>query len=278
MSNIFWLAAYPKSGNTWVRAFLANLIADNSEPLPLEELSNYCSDEALPELYSALSQQPNTELDVIQLCALRTRVHARIAASQPGTVFVKTHNMNGSFEGHLLHNPAVSAGAIYVVRNPLDVAVSMTYHFGLSLDEAIDRLGSEELATQNDELFVSQIISSWSTHVASWADMAGPAIAVVRYEDLLEKSAKAFGKIARLVGLGDNRKRIERAIRHSSFQTLSRLERRDGFNEVSDKTKRFFRKGQANQWRESLDRDQISRLVADHREQMARFKYIPKGY
>jgi hypothetical protein len=278
MSNILWLASYPKSGNTWVRAFLANLIAGGSEPLPLAELSNYCRDEALPDLYTSIAGQPSTELDTAQLCALRPQVHARIADSQPGTVLVKTHNMNGSFEGYPLHNPDVSAGAVYVVRNPLDVVLSMTYHFGLTLDEAIERLGSEELATQNDDLFVTQILGSWSTHVASWADMAGPDIVVVRYEDMLEKPIKAFGKIAGLAGMGNNRKRLERAIQYSSFQNLSRLERRDGFVEVSDKTKRFFRKGRANQWREVLDRNQVSRIVNAHREQMARFKYIPRGY
>ena len=278
MSNILWLASYPKSGNTWVRAFLANLIADGPEPLPLAELPNYCKDEALPDLYTSIAGQPSTELDAARLCALRPQVHARIAASQPGTVLVKTHNLNGSFEGHALHNPDVSAGAVYVVRNPLDVVLSMTYHFGLGIDEAIERLGSEELATQNDELFVTQILGSWSTHVASWADMAGPEIVVVRFEDMLEKPIKAFGKIAGLAGLGDDRKRLQRAIKNSSFQNLSRLERRDGFIEVSDKTKRFFRKGRANQWREVLDRDQVSRIVNAHREQMARFKYIPHGY
>lgn len=278
MSNILWLASYPKSGNTWVRAFLANLIANGSGPLPLAELPNYCKDECLPESYTAVSGQPSTELGASQLCALRAQVHARIAASEPGTVLVKTHNMNGSFEGHALHNPAVSAGAVYVVRNPLDVVLSMTYHFGLSVDEAIDRLGSEELATENDELFVTQILGSWSTHVASWTDKAGPDIVVVRYEDMLEKPIKVFTKIASLVGLGDNRKRVERAIKHSSFQNLSKLERRDGFSEVSDKTKRFFRKGRANQWREGLDCDQVARVVNGHREQMARFKYIPHGY
>ena len=278
MSNILWLASYPKSGNTWVRAFLANLVANGSGPLPLAELSNYCKDEALPDLYTSIAGQPSTELDAAGLCALRPQVHARIAASQPGTVLVKTHNLNGSFEGHALQNPDVSAGAVYVVRNPLDVAVSMTYHFGLSLDEAIERLGSEEIATQNDELFVTQILGSWSTHVASWTDTADPAILVVRYEDMLEKPIKAFGKIAGVAGLGNDRKRLQRAIKYSSFQNLSRLERRDGFSEVSDKTKRFFRKGRTNQWREVLDRDQVSRIVDAHREQMARFKYIPHGY
>ena len=113
---------------------------------------------------------------------------------------------------------------------------------------------------------MSQILSSWSTHVASWADMNGPEILVLRYEELLEKPVKAIGKIARLVGLGDNRKRIARAIDHSSFPSLAKRKKRDGFREVSDKTERFFRKGKANQWRKVLSRDQVSRIVADHRE------------
>jgi hypothetical protein len=28
MRNIVWLASYPKSGNTWLRALLANLVVD----------------------------------------------------------------------------------------------------------------------------------------------------------------------------------------------------------------------------------------------------------
>jgi len=41
MGNIIWLASYPKSGNTWLRAFLANLIADRPTPLAPSELRDY---------------------------------------------------------------------------------------------------------------------------------------------------------------------------------------------------------------------------------------------
>ncbi len=278
MGNILWLASYPKSGNTWIRAFLANLVANRPTPLPLSELPRYCSDDALPELYARLAGRPVTELDIGELCALRTRVHAAMVENRRGTLFVKTHNLAGSFDGHPLQNMALTSGAIYVVRNPLDVAVSMTYHFGLTVDEAIDRLAADGLATATDDLFVGQVLGSWSRHVSSWSDIANERIVVIRYEDLLEKPVKAFGKIAKLVGLGDNRQDIDRAIRYSNFQTLASIEKRDGFVEVSDKTRRFFRIGRANQWRTALTREQISRIIHDHREQMMRFKYVPAGY
>ncbi|MBB5208571.1 sulfotransferase domain-containing protein [Chiayiivirga flava] len=279
MGHIVWLASYPKSGNTWLRAFLANLIADRRDPLPLAELARYCEDEALPEHYSALAGRPSAELDFDEITRLRPQVHARIAASHAGTVLVKTHNRAASIDGYPLHNPDVGAAAIYIVRNPLDVAVSMTEHFGLTLDEAIDYLGADNAGTLNDALYVSQSLGAWSQHVASWADQAGPRLLVLRYEDMLEKPGKTLAKAARLVAPTADSARIDRAMKHASFRELSQLERRDGFAERSAKsTKQFFRVGRANQWREVLSRAQVERVVAAHRVQMARFKYVPPGY
>jgi hypothetical protein len=278
MGNIVWLASYPKSGNTWLRAFLANLIANRAVPVPLAELPRYGALEADPELYSQIAGRPSIELDFDQLCALRPQVHVAIAAAAPRTVFVKTHSMAGVHDGVPLLTPQVSAGAIYVVRNPLDVAISMANHFAIDLDAAIDYLGNERAATENSALFVTEFLSSWSHHVKSWADMQGPRILILRYEDLLEKPHKGFGKVANLVGLGAERSRIERAIAQADFRTLAAMEKRDGFVEVPIKGKRFFRAGRSHQWREGLSRPQVERIIAMHREQMQRFGYVPAGY
>ncbi len=278
MGNILWLASYPKSGNTWLRVFLANLAANRATPLPLSELPRYCEDESSAALYSALAGRSSTGLSIDEIVALRPAVQARIAAGATGTVYVKTHNFRGGFGQHLLHNPEVTAGGIYVVRNPLDVVVSMREHFGIDLDAAIDFLGNEETATENESRWVSQLLGSWSTHVASWSGIEHPGFLTVRYEDLLEKPAKHFARVAKLVGVLD-RERIGRAMRHASFQTLAGIERRDGFIEASEKSDaRFFRIGRAHQWRQVLTREQIGRVVDRHREQMQRFRYIPPGY
>jgi hypothetical protein len=278
MGNIVWLASYPKSGNTWVRAFLANLVANRLDPVALNELSRYCDDDANPDLFGAVAGRPSAGLSVEEIAELRPQVHAAIAARAQGTRFVKTHNMTGSFNGHALHHWPVSAGAIYVVRNPLDVAVSMTHHFGIGIDEAIDRLGDENVATANDALFVTQILGSWSLHVKGWADLASDRILVLRYEDLIEKPLKPFTRVAKLVGLGQDRTRVERAIKHAGFQSLSSMEKKHGFVEASDKAGRFFRKGRTNEWREVLSREQAQRVIGAHREQMLRFGYVPAGY
>ena len=252
MGNIVWLASYPKSGNTWLRAFLANLVADAGGPVPLADLPQFCDDEARPELFSALAGRPSTELTFDEICALRPRVHADIAARSPGTRLVKTHNCAGFVGSHPLHNASVTAGAIYVVRNPLDVAVSMAHHFGLDVDAAIERLGDDRVATANDTLFVTQMLGSWSHHVASWADLASARILVLRYEDLIADPVAQFSRAAGLLGLGGDRGRIERAVANASFETLASLERSEGFAEASGKSTRFFREGRPDQWREVL--------------------------
>ncbi len=277
MGNILWLASYPKSGSTWIRAFLANIVANRPTPLPLSELPNYGRLEADPELYSRVAGKPSTQLSFDELCALRPAVAAAIVAEAPRTVFVKTHSMAGVHDGTPLITPQGTAGAIYVVRNPLDVAISMSHHFAIDLDAAIDYLGDERAATENSDLFVTEFLGSWSHHVKSWADGESDRVIIVRYEDLIEKPAKAFGRVAKLVGVED-RARISRAIDHASFASLSSMEKKDGFVEVPIKGKRFFRSGKINQWREALTRDQIRRIIGQHREQMQRFKYIPAGY
>lgn len=277
MGNLLWLASYPKSGNTWIRAFLANLIANRLAPLPLAELPRYCEDESRAQLYRELSGRPAEELDIDTICALRPQVQATLAARAEGTLLVKTHNFWGGFGESLLHNPQVTVGGIYVVRNPLDVVVSMSHHFGLDIDGAIDFLGNEDTATDTDSRWVSQILGSWSTHVQSWSDIEHPRFVVVRYEDLLEKPAKTFARVARVVGVED-RARIERAVAHASFATLSKIERRDGFIEASEKTDaRFFRVGRSNQWRQQLTREQVARVVDGHGAMMRRYRYLPAG-
>lgn len=281
MGNIVWLASYPKSGNTWVRAFLANLMANRADPLEPNELADYADDEALPERFVELAGRSSRELDLDAIATLRPQVHALIAQRAQGTRLVKSHNMAGSLDGQPLYNWQVTAGAIYVVRNPLDVAISMAHHFGLTNDEVIDRLNDERVATGSDAQFVTQMLGSWSQHVRSWLDVAQrfePKIVVLRYEDLLEQPAKHFTKAARLLGLGQDRARIDRAVKHASFDVLAALEKNRGFSEAVNDRTRFFRRGRASQWRNVLTRDQVGRVVQVHGELMQRFKYIPSGF
>ena len=92
------------------------------------------------------------------------------------------------------------------------------------------------------------------------------------------KPAPTFGAIARFLGIDPKRDMLMRAVRFSSFKVLKAQEKKSGFVERTPVQKSFFRAGKSGGWRNQLSDEQIRRLVADHREQMERFDYVPKSH
>ncbi|MDX5361176.1 MAG: sulfotransferase domain-containing protein [Alphaproteobacteria bacterium] len=276
MGGIIWLASYPKSGNTWTRAFLHNLLTNPAQPVDVNELDKFTLGESARSWYERHATKPLESMTLDEIVALRAQVHRDFTRVSPDSVFVKTHNFLGERGGHPIHNMDVTAGAIYIVRNPLDVVISMTHHFGLSVDEAIDMMNNPLADTDLTERHVPQILSTWSTHVTSWAREERPGLHIMRYEDMLEKPLKTFGKLTRFLGLNPSKERLQKAIRFSSFRVLKEQEKARGFKERSAVAKSFFREGTRDQWRKLLTPEQVQRIVDDHGEQMARFGYVPK--
>ncbi|MBT5434019.1 MAG: sulfotransferase domain-containing protein [Alphaproteobacteria bacterium] len=274
MGNLVWLASYPKSGNTWLRAFLTNLMTNAERPVTLDELGRLTAGDAEPSRYVALAGKPIEALDSATVAALRPRVQAQLAAESAETRFVKTHSALMGAHGVPSINLQITAGAIYVVRDPRDVAVSFGHHLGRPLDDIIELMGRDNAVTDSTPAAVSELIGSWSQHVASWTAQTNPALHVVRYEDMLARPQKAFGGIAGFLGLKPPRGRIERAIRHASFKVLRGQEDKNGFRERSEHSDSFFRAGVAGQWRDVMTPEQIRRIGQQHHEQMARFEYL----
>lgn len=261
-----------------MRAFIHNYLSKSGLPVSIGALDELFANENSPKWYQGLADKPLVDLESVEVCQLREQAQDRIGKSQAGTILVKTHNYHGDFDGYPLHNLGITAGAIYIVRNPLDVTLSVADHFGLDVAGAIDLLNTERGATEVDEDNMGSILGSWSFHVQSWTQSESDAVKVVRYEDLLDKPIKAFGSVLSLLNQDKNAKQLKQAVRHSSFDTLRKQEDQQGFKEKSPNSKRFFRKGKSNQWRTKLSRDQVAEIVDQNREQMQRFKYIPKGY
>ncbi len=128
MAGIIWLASYPKSGSTWVRAFLHNLMRASKKPYDINQLDDLVASGTSRGWYDKAYGKPTADLDDQALLRLRQLAHARIARRSGDDVFVKTHSRTGSHEGVDLTSGSQTAGAIYIIRNPLDVAVSAADH------------------------------------------------------------------------------------------------------------------------------------------------------
>jgi len=276
MSGILWLASYPKSGNTWLRSYLQNLLTDAKTPGGIENITQFTKGDAQRHLFQHVSDKPVDDMTAEEIAALRLAAHGALAQSSPDTVMVKTHCYLGEYCGYPQISMKYTSGTIYIIRNPLDVCISMAPHFGIGIDEAIDWMADSSFDGGGGEEEVPYHISSWSTHVSSWtATGASAALHIVRYEDMLYKSLPTFKGVAKFLGLKLPAERIKRAIKFSSFSQLRKQEDKSGFVETSVHADRFFRVGKAGQWKSVLSKDQIDKVVESHHEIMEKFKYLP---
>lgn len=275
MGKIVWVASYPKSGNTWVRAFLSNLLLPGASPASINSLSEVCDNESNKRFYRKYAAEFDIG-DPDTAARLRCRVQQEIAHSSGRDVFLKTHNYYGAFNGYALQDASVSAAAIYIVRNPLDLVLSLSHYYRLGIDAAIDFIANEDTTLEESESNVTCFISSWSLNVSSWTEVPAddPRYCIVRYEDLLARPLKHFRRIAALVGVRDM-KRIRNAVHASGFEVLKRQETRAGFVENPNQERSFFRAGRQDQWRDRLTADQVSRVVVANRTMMEKFRYVP---
>lgn len=279
-SGLVWLASYPKSGNTWTRAFLSNLtsiLEGQTSNLDVNSIGRFSTGESFVKHYEArLGFKPvATEDHRRQIAALRHVVQQEdVADKYEGIVFVKTHNALVIDRGHSIINFAVTSGAIYIVRNPLDVAISLSHHVNKTVDQAIEAMG-QYVETEVTENRVHEVWDTWSNNVMTWTRKPHRAIYVMRYEDMLSEPEKTFGGLARHLLLGATSEQVTQAIERTSFSKLKSQEEKEGFKEKPEHAERFFREGRAGQWKEILTPKQIDRIVKDHGEQMKRFGYLP---
>jgi len=279
VSSIVWLASYPKSGNTWFRAFLANLRADAEVAVDINSLGSGPIASARV-LFDEDTGVDAGDLTFDEIDALRPLVYRRWAQELRGEIgHFKIHDAYLPTIGGAPIVPAdVTRGAVYLIRNPLDVAVSYAHHACVPLDRAIEWMGDPShcfcAGPRRLHEQLRQRLLSWSGHVESWVDQTAFDVHVCRYEDMHGAPLATFTAAATFAGLAAEPGVVEKALRFSAFDELRAQERAAGFRERSPSSDSFFRKGEVGSWRECLDEEQVERLVADHGRVMDRFGYL----
>jgi len=278
MTGILWLASYPKSGNTWTRNFLHNLLnileGKDEEEQDINAMNEFTFWEIAAKPFEKLLEKPVMEATRAEIAAVRPKVQEMIAESTDGLAMIKTHHCLVMDRGVPAINLAVTAGAVYIVRNPLDVAISLAHHISGSIDDAIRMMETRGLETTIGEHNVHEIYGSWSQHVESWTRSPHRGICVLKYEEMLADPTGIFGGLARHLLLKPKPEQLQLAIERSSFDKLKEQEAKEGFREKPDKAERFFREGKSEQWREKLSRRQVRQIVSVHHKQMQRFGYM----
>jgi hypothetical protein len=222
-----WIVSFPKSGNTWTRFLIANLIARDGA-VDWTNIERFIPDAALHR---------DTQLRDLP----RPRY----------------------FKSHAPYQPEYRR-VVFIVRDPRDVAVSY-YHFAqkanrIAAGQSVADFVDEFIAGRTDPY------GSWGENVGSWlgARRGSHDFLVVRYEDLLADAEPQLARIARMLQLPDDSACLRRAIENSQADRMRKLEQAQHDKHIFLKETRkdvpFVRAAKSGQWKTELPADTVARI------------------
>lgn len=219
-----FIASYPRSGNTWARFLIANLMHPKR-----------------PVTFA------NLETIIPDATALSSRELKRI----PRPRLIKTHEY---FEPRYRK-------VIYLVRDPRDVALSL-YNFRRKYRSVDDSYPIEQYVAER--FLAGDLDVSWGEHVGSWLGtrMNHPGFLLVRYEDLLQDPTRELCRLASFLGIAENPEALTQAIERSSANRLRQLEKVEHEAWVTTRGKRadvpFIAEAVAGTWKQKLPQPSVA--------------------
>lgn len=219
------LASYPKSGNTWVRAFLTAIWRHGAEvdinDLMVRSVSNR-------DFVDEQLGVPSADLSAQEIARLRPNIYRRVAQQGPQDqrVFLKVHDAHlpASPEFPLPIYPEDIERVVYIVRDPRDVAVSLARHLRTSTDDAIkimsDRKFQLSFYPRRAGGHIAQFTSSWSAHVESWLNITGIPLLLLRFEDMVRAREASFRSLLEFLHITTSEESFRLALEGTRFNTL----------------------------------------------------------
>lgn len=251
-AKIYWLASYPRSGNTWLRVLLAHAIfgrVRTSEDVV----------KRVPSIHDSINGK-----HLMQRKAIVMKTHWPYKETLP-------------FKGE-------AAGAVYIVRHPADVMASaLRYRFMVkgnrveaTAPDELERTAREwvkiYLANHGAPRWIHQGFGRWDRNANSWIDCQTMPVHLVRYEDLRDRTLECLTEICLFLGAPVGKARLASAVKNSSLDRMYALEQR----EISGEARHLFHySGRAKtavpglRFIDSADSDEGRALALTDREKSA---------
>jgi hypothetical protein len=222
-----FIVSYPRSGNTWTRFLIANLLHPD---------------------------EPATFANIERLVPDSEAQSCRYFKTIPRPRVIKSHQ----YFDHRYRK------LIYIVRDPRDVALSY-YDFQRKYRQIEDGYPlSQYVSDFVGARLSSADWGTWGENVGSWiaARQKHPGFLLLRYEDMIVDTERELVKIAVFLGIEPNRQLLANTIDRSSAERMRGLEKTQGSEWVSTKNKRsdipFIRTASSGGWKNLLPSDAIA--------------------
>ena len=280
---IIWIASYPKSGNTWVRAIINSLLFSKNNRININNLK--VRQFPLRKDFEGIISNFRDEREFAKNCIIaqeRLNLDNKIK-------FFKTHNAFWKLGEYAFTNELNTSGVIHVVRDPRNVVTSIMNHFSKTIDnyekafkfisDTKRMFGPETSTLEENDL--PTIISSWSNHYNSWRKFRKNNL-LIKYENLLENPEDEYLKIInflkKLINFKIKEEDVLKIIKNTQFNELKDQENKDGFREAAkdqnDKERQFFYLGPKNKWENLLDKNIKDLIEKNFEKEMKELRYL----
>ncbi len=281
---IFWIASYPKSGNTWLRALISSYFYSKDGFFSKEIMKNI---DQFPEKihFQGFEYDQKNITDTTKLwIAAQERIN-----KDKEIKFFKTHNFYGAINNNNFTNNKNTLACIYIVRDPRNVITSLKNHYELSYDEAFNFMVNERKYIfdyhKKDDYSDFQFISSWKTNFQSWKYQKEFPVKFIRYEDLLDQTYFVALDLIEFINkvqknpLEIDKIKLKNAVNSTSFDNLKKNEIKYGFSESifskqQNKKIPFFSLGPSNQWSQILDKKFQNKILESLKDSLKELSYL----
>ena len=282
---IIWLASYPKSGNTYVRAFLSAYYFSDNGQFDFSQISNI---DQFP--HEKFFNQKVKNFD--EASRLWVPIQKKINHDKK-IRFFKTHSFLGNYKGNEFTSPETTLGAIYIIRDPRNVFTSIKNHYSLDNEKALKMITDKtrSLMSNNGSHASLTYISSWAENYLSWLRNNKFRRLFVKYEDLIENRYETFRDLIVFTNTlmnnveGVNKLKLQKAIETTNFNVLKKKEMSEAFDGSDSSFKNwrkfhsenknlFFNLGPENDWKKILEKEFAEKIETNFEKEMKELKYL----
>jgi len=283
MKKIFWVASFPKSGNSWVRAILISIFFTKNGKFDLslfpkikyfDKIENY-------KFVKEINVDDFNNLNKLSIIAKYWTKAQELVDISGDFAFFKTHSANViSNKKHFYTTNKTTRGVILVVRDPRDVAISYSAkHINKTTDEVIDLMTNPDVIsrTTDNKLGLPMIHLNWEKFYRSWLHLDSPKL-LLKFEDMKKDPEKVvidilnFFKNEYNFQFNNESNLINNILETTDFKTLKTKEKEQG---LIDKEKgAYFRSAKTNEWSNKLTLDQIKKIESNFNKLMKELGYL----